>query len=164
MGALPGLCLATALASAFVPGQQFTLAWVHSIEKVRWEEDYRVAVGPGPAEGDAAGSSGQGRARLVATQARVRGSAAGMEPPPGAVLHGGWFAYAPQDRYPQELRLSRSEFVPDYELCVDKATSASTGDATSATAGPEAPDCRPLGHWLPSDGAVTTMKACLAPR
>ena len=81
---------------------------------------------------------------VVATQARVRGSAAGMEPPPGAVLRGGWFAYAPQDRYPQELRLSRSEFVPDYELCT----------------GPGATDCRPLGHWLPSDGGVTTVRAC----
>lgn len=144
MGALPGLCLATALASAFVPGQQFTLAWVHSIEKVRWEEDYRVDVGPGRTGGDVARSPSQVRARLVATEARVRGSAAGMEPPPGAVLRGGWFAYPPQDRYPQQLRLSRSEFVPDYELCT----------------GPGATDCRPLGHWLSSDGGVTTVRAC----
>lgn len=130
MGTLPGLCLATALASTFVPGQQFTLAWVHSIEKVRWEEDYRVEVLPD--------------ARLVATEARVRGSAAGMEPPPGAVLRKGWFAYQPQDRYPKELRLSRSEFVPDYELCT----------------GPGATACRPMGHWLPSDGGITTVRAC----
>lgn len=138
MGILPGLCLATALASTFVPGQQFTLAWVHSIEKVRWEEDYRVDLRAG--------------ARLVATEARVRGSAAGMEPPPGAVLRGGWFAYAPQDRYPQELRLSRSEFVPDYELCVNQ----NAGERP----GPDSRDCQPMARWLPSDGSITTVRAC----
>lgn len=143
MGALPGLCLATALASTFVPGPHFTLAWVHSIEKVRWEEDYRVEV-----RGQAHGAAHvEGRAedpvQLVATQARVRGSAAGMEPPPGAVLREGWFAYTPQQTHPQELRLSRSEFVPDYELC------------------PGSEGCRPMHHWLPSDGGVTTVRACL---
>lgn len=148
MGALPGLCLASALASAFVPGQQFTLAWVHSIEKVRWEEDYRVEVRQAPAPDVGAGSASPAGTRLVATEARVRGSAAGMEPPPHAVLRGGWFAYAPQDRYPQELRLSRSEFVPDYELCT----------------GPGATACRPLNHWLASDGSTTTVHACLKPQ
>jgi len=42
----------------------FTLAWTHSIEKIRWEEDYRVE---------------NGRLRLV--EARIAGSGAGMEPP-----------------------------------------------------------------------------------
>ena len=27
---------------AFVATHEFTLAWTHSIEKVRWEEDYRI--------------------------------------------------------------------------------------------------------------------------
>ena len=30
----------------FIPAQQVTLAWSHSIEKQRWEEDYAVQPGP----------------------------------------------------------------------------------------------------------------------
>ena len=56
-----GICLALAAAPAasiFVPAERFTLAWTHSIEKVRWEEDYAVLPGP--------------PATLRALQARVR--------------------------------------------------------------------------------------------
>ena len=54
-GSVLGVCLALAAAvppgaesrppadAAFVPQRAFTLAWTHSIEKTRWEEDYRVA-------------------------------------------------------------------------------------------------------------------------
>ena len=126
---LLGLCLALAAApqhAAFVPGRHFTLAWTHSIEKVRWEEDYEV-IGP--------------PARLIATAARIKGSAAGMEPPPDAVLRDGWFHYTPTERSPQRLPLMRSEFTADFELCADGA-------------------CHPMGHWLRSDGGVTEMRAC----
>jgi len=136
-----GVCLvlsaaasATHPAPAFIATERFTLAWTHSIEKVRWEEDYAVlrpnAHGAPPL--------------LQALASRVKGSAAGMEPPPDAVLKQGWYVYSPAQRFPAELRLSRSEFVPDYELCV-KGT------------------CRPLSHWLASDGAVTQLTACQAP-
>jgi hypothetical protein len=41
-----GVCFALAglpsLPPLFVPVTEFTLAWTHSIEKVRWEEDYAV--------------------------------------------------------------------------------------------------------------------------
>ncbi len=126
---LLGLCLALVAApqqTAFVPGRHFTLAWTHSIEKVRWEEDYEV-IGP--------------PARLIATAARIKGSAAGMEPPPDAVLRDGWFHYTPTERSPQRLPLMRSEFTADFELCADGA-------------------CHPMGHWLRSDGGVTEMRAC----
>lgn len=129
-----GLCLALLAGGAqapvvFVPGERFTLAWVHSIEKTRWEEDYRVR------------REGAG-VRLHATEARIRGSGAGMEPPPGAVLKEGWYHYRPADPWPAELRLSRSGYVPDYELCVDGAA------------------CRPLAHWLESDEGATRLWAC----
>lgn len=136
-----GICLvwAAALAvghpsRAFVPAQAFTLAWTHSIEKVRWEEDYAVRPSPTPHQPPV----------LHALQARVRGSAAGMEPPDDAVLRNGWYEYSPPFKTPSELRLTRSEFTPDYELCV-------TGH------------CRPLSDWLPSDGGVTQLTACRAP-
>ena len=137
-----GVCLVLASLAAtpnhapvFIATQRFTLAWTHSIEKVRWEEDYAVVAAPGHAI----------RAELHALSARVRGSAAGMEPPPDAVLKDGWYVYTPAERAPNGLPLSRSEFVPDYELCV--------GD-----------QCRPLSHWLVSDGGITRLTACHAPR
>lgn len=136
-----GICLVWAAAMAvdnsrpaFVPVQQFTLAWTHSIEKVRWEEDY--AVRPS--------STSQQPPELHALEARVRGSAAGMEPPDDAVLRDGWYAYTPHFQTPETLRLTRSEFTLDYELCV-------------------AGRCRPMSDWLPSDGGVTLLTACLAP-
>ena len=52
------VCLATSLATAAVAANAFTLAWTHSIERVRWEEAWRV-------EGEA----------LVLERVRVRGRA-----------------------------------------------------------------------------------------
>ena len=43
------------------------------------------------------------------------------------------------------LHLSRSEFVPDYELCL-------------------AEGCLPMSHWLPSDGGLTVVTACVGDR
>lgn len=96
------LCLATATAVATLATQSFTLAWTHSIEKVRWEEDYRIESG-----------------RLHLVEARIQGSAAGMEPPPGARLENGWWHYAPAQAWHDELRLARSPYARDYELCFD---------------------------------------------
>ena len=95
------LCLATATAVATLATQSFTLAWTHSIEKVRWEEDYRIEAG-----------------RLHLVEARIQGSAAGMEPPPDARLENGWWHYAPAQAWLDELRLTRSPYARDYELCV----------------------------------------------
>jgi hypothetical protein len=122
-------------APVFVPGSQVTLAWTHSIEKVRWEEDYAVAANPSPAEAPI----------LLAVKARVRGSAAGMEPPEDAVLKNGWYEYPPQIATSRELRLTRSEFTADYELCHGSS-------------------CQPMSHWLPSDQGITLMTPCLGPK
>lgn len=131
-----GICLSLAALSGpavWVPGERFTLAWTHSIEKTRWEEDYTVQWPGAPAQ-----------AVLIATEARIRGSGAGMEPPPDAVLQGGWWRYTPTVRQPVELPLMRSGFVPDFERC-------------------DAQGCRPLSHWLPTDGEVTLLRACTQP-
>ncbi|HSM22835.1 MAG TPA: DUF1850 domain-containing protein [Rubrivivax sp.] len=148
-----GVCLLLAAAALgeeprFVPLQRFTLAWTHSIEKVRWEEDYAVDSGVncdvGCKVGCEPGCELQADGtppRLRALAARVRGSGAGMEPPPDAVWHGGWYHYRPAESEAGTLRLTRSEFTPDYELCADGV-------------------CRPLAHWVPSDGGVTLLSAC----
>ena len=39
------LCLTAGTITAWVGVQAFTLAWMHSIEKIRWEEDWRVDNG-----------------------------------------------------------------------------------------------------------------------
>ncbi len=89
----------------FAAQTRFTLAWMHSIEKTRWEEDYRVQRG----------AAGVPVLQLV--RARVRGSGAGMEPPAGAVLRHGWYEYVPAEQPSGALRLSRSPHTTDYEWC-----------------------------------------------
>ncbi|HXF45464.1 MAG TPA: DUF1850 domain-containing protein [Burkholderiaceae bacterium] len=100
--AAAAICLFTAAARVVLPAQAFTLRWQHTVERVLWEEDYRV-----------------NGARLIATAARIRGSGAGMEPPAGAVLRDGAWHYRPEARPLPELVLARSEFGADYELCID---------------------------------------------
>lgn len=90
----------------FVPVQRFTLAWTHSIEKSRWEEDYRVRRGA------------TGRPQLTLTAARIQGSGAGMEPPAGARFHDGWYEYVPTEPLPPALRLTRSPYTSDFDWCV----------------------------------------------
>jgi len=133
VAAAPGGGAAEPKTPVFVAAERFTLAWTHSIERQRWEEDYVVRPGRTP------GAPPQ----LHASAARVRGSAAGMEPPDGARLVGGWYVYTPAIAHPAELRLTRSEFTADYELCLQGR-------------------CRPMSHWLPSDGGVTRLIACRA--
>lgn len=128
-----GICLSLAAlpgdAAVFVPAEHFTLAWTHSIEKVRWEEDYRVRQQPPAAP------------HLQLSEARIQGSAAGMEPPEDARWRDGWYVYHPATLSPQALRLTRSGFAADYELCVDGR-------------------CRSLGSLLPSDGGTTLLRPC----
>lgn len=100
---MSGLCLAVGAAvQAVLPVTAFTLAWTHSVEKVRWEEDWRVA----------------GHV-LVADEARVRGSAAGMEPPSGAVLRDGVWHYRPAVGPLPALRVTLSPYTADYEFCAN---------------------------------------------
>ena len=136
MAAVLGICLQLAAASAavtpvFVPVQHFSLAWEHSIEKVRWEEDYRVQ----------AGAPGRDDPVLLATQARIQGSAAGMEPPADAHFADGWYHYVPAQMQHHELRLTRSEFTADYQWC-------------------DTQGCRPMSAIIPRDGGVTLMWPC----
>ena len=113
-----GLCLAAlgGAVLAALPGPTFMLSWTHSIEKTEWREEWRIAD-----------------RHLVLAEARVKGTGAGMEPPPGARLEGGWWVWAP-DLPPQErIVLAASTFTPDHTLCAGG-------------------DCRPLGGWI--GGAV----------
>jgi hypothetical protein len=99
---LAALCLAAGAQHAVIPTEHFTLRWQHSIEKVEWDEDYVVA-------GDL----------LMLSGARIRGSGAGMEPPATARLDHGVWHYRVPDPWRREVVLARSDFVRDYELCID---------------------------------------------
>jgi hypothetical protein len=101
---MSGLCLGVAFSVVIVtvPVQTFTLAWTHSVEKIRWEEDYRIE---------------KNMLSLVAY--RVRGSGAGMEPGPDAVLHNGVYESQIHNMFLDKLTLARSTYTTDYELCWD---------------------------------------------
>ncbi|WP_255448393.1 DUF1850 domain-containing protein [Telmatospirillum sp. J64-1] len=94
------LIVAGALAAA-LPGEEFSLSWTHSVEKTVWEEDWRAEGG-----------------RMIAVEARIQGSGAGMEPPDHAVRRGGWWVWRPDLAPLAELSLARSEFTPDYTICI----------------------------------------------
>jgi hypothetical protein len=94
------LCLAAGAVSAVLAIESFTLTWIHSIEKIRWEEDWRI-VG----------------SELVIDEARIRGAGAGMEPPAGAVLKDGVWRYRPALPPQPVLRLSHSPHAGGYTLC-----------------------------------------------
>jgi hypothetical protein len=105
-----GICLAAGALAATLPLSSFTLAWTHSIEKIRWEEDYRV-VGT----------------RLVLEEARIKGSGAGMEPPAGARLVNGVWHYKPELPPLEKLRLTHSPYTAGYEICAEGACQPLTG-------------------------------------
>ncbi len=99
---IAGFCMGLATMIQFcLPVNHFTVAWMHSVEKIRWEEDYSI-------EGN----------RIVAGAARIRGSGAGMDFPDDAVWHkGGYWEYRPHLPPLKRLRLTRSHFTSDYQLC-----------------------------------------------
>lgn len=94
------LCLVSGSLLAALPLTAFTLAWTHSIEKTRWEEDWRI-VGK----------------QLELHEARILGSGAGMEPPAGARLDNGVWRYRPSLAPMATLRLTHSPHTSGYSLC-----------------------------------------------
>jgi hypothetical protein len=85
------LCIAAGAKVTVLALSAFTLSWSHSVQKTRWEEDWRITP------------SG-----LEIVEARIRGSGAGMDPPEGARLEGGWWRYEPKVPPQSELVLGAS--------------------------------------------------------
>lgn len=96
---MSGICLAAGVLVASL-GNDVTVRWLHSIEKARWEEDYRS----------------DGRA-LQLVEARVRGTGAGMEPPQQAVFRDGAWHYRPRDSRHAKIALSHSPYAEPYVFC-----------------------------------------------
>ncbi len=72
------ICVLAGTKSAVLAVSVFTLTWQHSVEHTAWSERWQV-----------------GRDRLTLTEARVKGSGAGMDPGPGARLRDGWWIWTP---------------------------------------------------------------------
>jgi hypothetical protein len=107
---MTGFCLGlAAVIRLAIPAAEFTVAWDHSVEKIRWEEDYRIEDN-----------------RLMAVSARVRGSGAGMEIPEDAVKLSDAWEYRPRTRFLERLRLTRSSFTSDYQICWEGKCSSLT--------------------------------------
>ncbi len=96
------LCVSAGSLAFSLYFQDFTLAWMHSVEKVRWEEDWSV-----------------GEDALHLLSARIKGSGAGMEPPDDAVYKNGSWHYTPRVTPPKRLTLAHSPYTTEYELCFD---------------------------------------------
>ena len=99
----------------------FTLSWTHSVEEIRWEEDWKITP-----------------AGLEIVEARVKGSGAGMEPPEGAVLQNGWWVYAPNLAPRPEVMLAASGATgAGWTLCAVQSCSeldAVAGEAVELSA------------------------------
>jgi hypothetical protein len=99
----------------------FTLSWTHSVEKTRWEEDWRITPGG-----------------LEIIRARVKGSGAGIDPPPGSILEKGWWSFRPVLGPQAALRLAQSgATMGGWSLCADGSCmtiGAEPGDAVVITA------------------------------
>ena len=110
------LCLLAAGKTTVFAASAFTLSWTHSVEKTRWEEDWRVTP-----------------AGLAIVEARVKGSGAGMEPPADAVLKDGWWVYSPKLPARGRIMLAASGATPSgWTLCTAtdcREFGASAGDA-----------------------------------
>lgn len=110
------LCLLAAGKATVLAVSAFTLSWTHSIEKTRWEEEWRVTP-----------------AGLEIVEARVKGSGAGMEPPQGAVLKDGWWVYRPELPVRREVVLAASGATGGgWTLCANGACLELGSDAGPA--------------------------------
>ncbi|OYD25844.1 DUF1850 domain-containing protein [Oceanimonas baumannii] len=93
------ICLSGANTLVMLLTGSITLSWQHSVEKIRWEEQYQAHP-----------------PYLYLTGASVLGSGAGMEPPSDAQLHNGRWYWQP-DLKVKEVVLAGSEFTGEYTLC-----------------------------------------------
>lgn len=95
------ICLLTASATIRLGTVALTLAWTHSIEKTRWEEDWRATP-----------------AGLVLEEDRIQTTGAGMEPPADAHFDGQWWRYRPPLESMPSIVLRRSGASDDWHICI----------------------------------------------
>jgi len=95
------LCVAAGGKAMAIATTLFTLTWTHSVEKTEWSESWRVT-----ADG------------LELTEARVKGSGAGMDPGEGARLEDGWWVWSPElPKVPELVLAASGATVSAWQLC-----------------------------------------------
>jgi hypothetical protein len=120
-----GLCVIAGAKTLTLAVSVFTLSWMHSVEHTGWQEDYKIT----PAH------------QLRITEARVKGSGAGMDPPEGSVLKDDWWVYTPKLKPIPALHLGSSGATGDgWHLC-----------------SPQMKKCLDLGE---KPGKAITVKPC----
>lgn len=118
---MSGFCiLAAGAAAVHVAASVFSLSWTHTVEKTLWQETWRVEA-----------------TRFVLTEARVKGSGAGMEPAPDARLEGDFYVWMP-DQPRKEIILRRDPHAGDWKLCAGGR-------------------CDLLGAWIGKDADPVTL-------
>jgi hypothetical protein len=97
------ICIAAAGVTKVIAASAFVLSWTHSVEKSGWIENWVVESG-----------------KLQLTEARVKGSGAGMDPGQGAALKDGWWVWTPQARAIPEIALASAGATGGgWKLCYD---------------------------------------------
>jgi hypothetical protein len=95
------ICIIEAGRMLTIAATAFTLSWMHSVERVQWQEDWHLTP-----------------LGLHLAEARIQGSGAGMEPPERARLESGSWIYRPQLPPQTELFLASSgATVSGWKLC-----------------------------------------------
>lgn len=108
-------CLLAGLLTLALSGPDFRLEWTHSVEHTGWREDWRIE---------------DGQMRML--RAAVKGSGAGMEPGPDAVLHDGWWVWTPQlPPQPQLLLAASGATGRGWHIC-DETVCHVIGQAAAA--------------------------------
>ena len=96
------LCVASSLKIASYAVSLFTLTWSHSVEKVQWQEDWKIVNN-----------------KFEIVEARIKGSGAGMEPPEDSKLVNGWWVYKPKNIKQKEIILATSNTnIENWKLCL----------------------------------------------
>jgi hypothetical protein len=95
------LCLAAGSKTVPLMVSMLTLAWTHSVEKIPWEEDWRLTP-----------------AGLELVEARIRGSGAGMDPPAEARFVDESWRWKPSVPPLPEVVMRRSGATADWRICI----------------------------------------------
>lgn len=95
------LCIAAGGTAIAIAASSFTLSWVHSVERTRWDESWRIA-------GD----------RLEVVEAHVQGAGAGIDLPDDAERAAGGWRFRPRLAPIPRLVLAASGATPSgWTLC-----------------------------------------------
>lgn len=96
------VCLAVGAKMLHLTAAAFTLQWTHSVEHVAWAEDWTVTS-----------------EALILEEFRIKGSGAGMEPGPDAVLRDGWWVSAGHVQVPTLTLAASGATGGGWTFCAD---------------------------------------------